>query len=165
MASLLTAASLCPSINGFFVRSLRYAQKIILGISNICLWLFFFECLDLKRKSSFMDGHKSGPILAKNRIYLQTEGAPFAIHLVTIYHSHLKTIQITFGSLNASNQSYNIEKALFFKTVIDMIGCSHRYFFDSSWVITTIQCMSIVFFSTCIMLILCFTISLCSEKS
>ena len=35
----------------------RYAQKIILGISIICLRLFFFACLDLEQKSSFMDGH------------------------------------------------------------------------------------------------------------
>jgi len=34
-----------------------YAQKIILGILYICLWLFFFEGLDLEQKSSFMDGH------------------------------------------------------------------------------------------------------------
>jgi len=34
-------------INGLFARSLRYAQKIILGISNICLWLFFSHALIL----------------------------------------------------------------------------------------------------------------------
>ena len=41
-ATTLTIAqfSLCPSINGLFAQSLRYAQKIILRISNICLWLF-----------------------------------------------------------------------------------------------------------------------------
>ena len=125
-------SALCSKNNP---RNIKYMPVVI-----------FFECLDLKRKSSFMDGHKSGPILAKNRIYLQTEGAPFAIHLVTIYHSHLKTIQITFGSLNASNQSYDIEKAFFFRTVTDMIGCSHRYFFDSFWVVTTVQCISIGFY-------------------
>jgi hypothetical protein len=26
----------CPSINGLFVQYLRYAQKIVLGILNIC---------------------------------------------------------------------------------------------------------------------------------
>jgi len=34
-------------INGLFAQSLRYAQKIILGISNICLWLFFSHALTL----------------------------------------------------------------------------------------------------------------------
>jgi hypothetical protein len=45
--------------NGFIndVPGSRYVQKIILGILNICLWLFFFTCLDLEQKSSFMDGH------------------------------------------------------------------------------------------------------------
>jgi hypothetical protein len=38
-------------INGLFAQSLRYAQKIILGISNICLRLFFFACLELEQKS------------------------------------------------------------------------------------------------------------------
>jgi len=35
-------------INGLFAQSLRYVQKIILGISNICLWLFFSHALILK---------------------------------------------------------------------------------------------------------------------
>jgi len=30
--------------SGLFAQSLRYTQKIILGISNRCLWLFFFAC-------------------------------------------------------------------------------------------------------------------------
>ena len=30
-----------PLINCFLVRYLRYAKKMILEISNICLWLFF----------------------------------------------------------------------------------------------------------------------------
>jgi ribosome-associated toxin RatA of RatAB toxin-antitoxin module len=34
-------------INGLFAQSLRYAQKIILGISNIYLWLFFSHALIL----------------------------------------------------------------------------------------------------------------------
>ena len=34
-----------PSINGLFVQYLRYAQKIILGILNICLRLFFSHAL------------------------------------------------------------------------------------------------------------------------
>jgi hypothetical protein len=48
----------CPSINGLFAQSMRYAQKIILKISTIFLRLFFFACLDLEQKSSFMDGHE-----------------------------------------------------------------------------------------------------------
>jgi hypothetical protein len=31
----------CPSINGLFAQSLRLLKKIILGISFICLRLFF----------------------------------------------------------------------------------------------------------------------------
>jgi len=34
-------------INGLFAQSLRYAQKIILEISTICLWLFFSHALIL----------------------------------------------------------------------------------------------------------------------
>jgi hypothetical protein len=34
-------------INGLFAQSLRYAQKINLGISDICLWLFFSHALIL----------------------------------------------------------------------------------------------------------------------
>jgi hypothetical protein len=34
-------------INGLFAQSLRYAQKIILGISTIYLWLFFSHALIL----------------------------------------------------------------------------------------------------------------------
>jgi hypothetical protein len=72
----------------------------------------------------FVSG-ESDFIVAKNWICFQTKGTPFAIHLVTVYHSHLKTVCITFGSLNASNQRNDIEKALLFRTVFDMIGCSH----------------------------------------
>lgn len=79
------------------------------------------------------DSSMSGFILAKDRIHFQTKGAPFAVHLITVCHSHLKTIHITFGSLNASNQSCDIEKALFFRTVTDMIECSRQYLFDSLW--------------------------------
>jgi hypothetical protein len=46
----------CPSIHGLFVQSLRYAQKIILGISAICLWLFFSHALILnKNPNLWMD--------------------------------------------------------------------------------------------------------------
>ena len=46
-----------PSINGLFgvsqaslpAQSLRYAKKIILGISDICLWLFFSQALILNK--------------------------------------------------------------------------------------------------------------------
>jgi len=39
----------CPSINGFFAQSRRYAQKIILDISSICLRLFFSHALILNK--------------------------------------------------------------------------------------------------------------------
>ena len=50
----------------FYEQSLRYAQKIILGIlkhmhpkgiSCGAPVVIFFACLDLEQKSSFMDGH------------------------------------------------------------------------------------------------------------
>ena len=49
-------------INGLFAQSLRYAQKIILGISTICLRLFFAHALILnenlhKSTESFMNNH------------------------------------------------------------------------------------------------------------
>jgi hypothetical protein len=47
-----------PSTKGLFARYLRYVREIMRGISNICLWLFFFTGLDLKQKSSFLDGHE-----------------------------------------------------------------------------------------------------------
>jgi len=40
-------------INGLFAQSLRYAQKIILGILTIYLWLFFSHALILNE-----DPHK-----------------------------------------------------------------------------------------------------------
>jgi hypothetical protein len=47
----LEDGSLCPFINGLFAQSLRYAQKIILGILYICLWLFFSHALILNKNS------------------------------------------------------------------------------------------------------------------
>jgi hypothetical protein len=41
----------------FYEQSLRYAQKIILGILKHMPVVIFFACLDLEQKSSFMDGH------------------------------------------------------------------------------------------------------------
>jgi len=43
----------CPSINGLFAQALRYAQKIILGILHICLWLFFSHALILNKSPHF----------------------------------------------------------------------------------------------------------------
>jgi hypothetical protein len=73
---------------------------------------------------SFVEG-KSGCILIKDRICPQTKGPPFAIHSITIGHSHLKTGRMTFGSLNASNQGCDIEIALSFRTFPHALGCSH----------------------------------------
>jgi hypothetical protein len=42
-------SSMSLFINGLFAQSLRYAQKIILGISTICLWLFFSHALILNK--------------------------------------------------------------------------------------------------------------------
>jgi hypothetical protein len=51
-------SSMSLLINGLFAQSLRYAQKIILGISTICtprafpaghLWLFFSHALILNK--------------------------------------------------------------------------------------------------------------------
>jgi hypothetical protein len=41
------------SINGYFAQSLRYARKLILGISTICLWLIFSHALILSKISPF----------------------------------------------------------------------------------------------------------------
>ena len=43
----------CSSLNGLFAQYLRYAQKIILGISNICLRLFFSHALILNKNPRF----------------------------------------------------------------------------------------------------------------
>jgi hypothetical protein len=91
------------------------------------------------------NSNKSGFILAKGRIYLQTRGAPFAIHLITVYYSHLKTVQITFGSLNASNQGCDIEITLSFGTFPNMLGFSHGYLSVSFRAATAIQSIFIVF--------------------
>jgi len=45
--TLLPGALMILLINGLFAQSLRYAQKIILGISTICLRLFFSHALIL----------------------------------------------------------------------------------------------------------------------
>ena len=45
-----------------------YVQKIILGISTIWLWLFFFACLDIEQKFPFMDGHSLVFLTAALRI-------------------------------------------------------------------------------------------------
>jgi len=55
-------------INGLFAQSLRYAQKIILGISTICLWLFFSHALILNKNphksiKSFIPSEKIDPKL------------------------------------------------------------------------------------------------------
>jgi hypothetical protein len=44
------------SINGLFAQSLRYAQRIILGISTICLWLFFSHALSLNKNPHLLVG-------------------------------------------------------------------------------------------------------------
>ncbi len=43
----------CLSINGYFAQYLRFAQKLILGISTICLWLFFLHASILNKISHF----------------------------------------------------------------------------------------------------------------
>jgi hypothetical protein len=111
------------------------------------------------------DSSKSGFILAKDRIYFQTKGAPFAIRLITVYRSHLKTARITFGSLNASNQSCDIEKTLFFRVVADMIGRSPRYLSISLCSATVTQSIFIVFCRHTSGKFFYLTILLYSEKS
>jgi len=83
--------------------------------------------------------------LSKTGLYFQTKSAPFAIHLITVYHSHLKTVHMTFGSLNASNQGCDIEIILFFRTFPLTLGCSHRYLSIFLWAITATQSIFIVF--------------------
>ena len=44
---LTTCVYMSLLINGLFAQLLRYAQKIILEISTICLWLFSLHALIL----------------------------------------------------------------------------------------------------------------------
>jgi hypothetical protein len=59
-------ASQCPSINGYFVQSLRYAQILILEILQyihpkgtyfVAPPVKIFACLDIEQNISFLDGH------------------------------------------------------------------------------------------------------------
>ena len=50
--------SSCPSINGLFAQSLRYAQKNNPRNITHMPVVIFFACLVLEQKSSFMDGHE-----------------------------------------------------------------------------------------------------------
>ena len=47
----------CPSRNGYFVQSLRYAQILILEIFLYIPVVKIFPCLDLEQNISFLDGH------------------------------------------------------------------------------------------------------------
>ena len=47
----------CPSINGYFIRYLRYAQILILKIYPYIPAVKIFACLDLEQTISFIDGH------------------------------------------------------------------------------------------------------------
>ena len=46
----------CPSRNGYFVQSLRYAQILILEIFLYITAVKIFACLDLEQNISFLDG-------------------------------------------------------------------------------------------------------------
>ena len=48
--------SVCPEMV-FLPNLFVMLKKIILGISHICLRLFFSACLDLEQKTSFLDRH------------------------------------------------------------------------------------------------------------
>ncbi len=50
--------SKCPSINGYFVRSRRYAQILVLEIPQCIPVAKIFACLDLEQTISFMDEHR-----------------------------------------------------------------------------------------------------------
>ena len=59
----------CPSINGYFVQSRRYAQILILeillyihpkGTYFVAPPVKIFACLDLEQNISFLDGHLLG---------------------------------------------------------------------------------------------------------
>jgi len=48
----------CLSLNGLFAQPLRYAKKIILGISDRCLWLFFSQALILEKIAILGQPHR-----------------------------------------------------------------------------------------------------------
>jgi len=54
------------------------------------------------------------PYLIFNRLLFQAEGTPLAVDLIAIDNSFLKTVRMTFGALNTSNQGRNVKEALFF---------------------------------------------------
>jgi len=64
------AASTVSSINGLFVQYLRHAQKIILGILNICLRLFFSHALILNKNPHLWMDTREGefPMPFKERL-------------------------------------------------------------------------------------------------
>ena len=64
----------------------------------------------------------------QSRIHFQAERAPFTAHLITIYHSHSKTVHISFSALNASNQGCHVKKTLFFSTFSYTRRYTHGFF-------------------------------------
>ena len=74
----------CPPINGLFAQSLRYVQKIIFGILNICLWLFFSHALILnKNPQLWMDTTKNlHQLLSK-----------MATYFIIFYHWNLSSMK------------------------------------------------------------------------
>jgi len=86
-------------INGLFAQSLRlpcemrslflwgYAQKIILGISNICLWLFFSHALILNENPLiygtviFIEILRKSFVPARHRLRLRRGGRVFVANI------------------------------------------------------------------------------------
>ena len=83
----------CPSINGLFAKSHRYAKKIILRISNICLRLFFSHALILnKNPHLWMDTSKK----------LKDDFRKYhAVFLQLIFKRNTSLLLITVGTGNA----------------------------------------------------------------
>jgi hypothetical protein len=66
-------------------------------------------------------------LLNLNRIFLHTEGAPLAFHLIAGGQSHFETVCMTFSTLDASNQSRKIKIVLFGSPLVDTIRCIDEF--------------------------------------
>ena len=100
--------SWCLSINGIFAQSLRHAQKIMLGISVICLCLFFSHSLTLNENPHFWTDtswacHRAHSSESRRIAYL------FLCFYLAIYMHCLDFLRVYFG-LQISNWyfSYSI---------------------------------------------------------
>lgn len=65
---------------------------------------------------------KLGLVFAQDLMPFQTVGTPLAINVIAIGHPLPETIHVTFGTLNTSNQSCDIQKILLFSIRFHVSG-------------------------------------------